>query len=229
MDALTIEEFQLALPDRMKKTVNAELVKHISATLADPDMYEAYRENLISYASVMADGRFKMENYISAVKYCSHKMMDKTNIASFSATFPQKVKDWAMRGVDSKDVASYVSSYAKSKLVIGILTQSMIPSSILNQDLYQKALNVQDVLMRTAFSEKVRSDAANSLLTHLKPAETAKVELNIGMKPDSSIAALRESALAFVAVQKAAIQDGKVNAQEVAHSSLLLEGEKVDD
>jgi hypothetical protein len=229
MDKITIDELKMALPERMKKSINPALAAHITATLSDPDMYEAYRENLISYASVMADGRFKMENYISAIKYCSHKLMDKTNIDAFSATFPKKIQDWVTRGVASKDIASYVSAYAKSKLVIGILTQSMIPCSILNQDLYQKALNVQDVLMRTAISEKVRSDAANSLLTHLRPPEVQKLELDIGLKPDSSITALRTSMLEFVAEQRAAIEKGTVNAQQVAHSSLVIEGEKADE
>ena len=64
-----------------------------------------------------------------------------------------------------------MTSYNKNKLVNLILEQSMIPSWVLNQDMYQKALNVQCELMLTANSEKV-SDAANSILTHLKPPQS---------------------------------------------------------
>ena len=57
-------------------------------------------------------------------------------------------------GKNAKDISSFVTSYNKNKLVNLILEQSMIPSWVLNQDMYQKALNVQCELMLTANSEK---------------------------------------------------------------------------
>lgn len=227
MDALTIEQFKDALPDKVKKSINPEIIRKINRTLSEPEMYEVYRENLLSYANVMQDGRFKMSNYIDAVKYVSHKLAGKTNIDAFSQTFPQKMQDWAAKGVSSKDQASYITAYNKSKLVTLIMEQSLIPSWVLNQDLYQKALNVQAELMLTANSEKVRTDAANSLLTHLKMPETQKVELNVGVKKDSSIDQLRNAMIELAAEQKKAIQAGAMNAQQIAHSPVVIEGEKV--
>jgi hypothetical protein len=228
MDALTVEQFKAALPDKVKKSVNQELIQKINKTLADPDMYETYRENLLGYANVMQDGRFKITNYIDAVKYVSHKLMGKTNTDAFSATFPDKMQRWAKQGVSGKDQASYITAYNKSKLVTLIMEQSLIPSWVLNQDLYQKALNVQAELMLSANSEKVRSDAANSLLTHLKMPETQKVELNVGIKKDSSIDALRQAMIDLASEQKKAIQAGAMNAQQIAHAPVVIEGEKVD-
>lgn len=227
MDALTIEQFKDALPDRVKKSINPEIIRKINRTLSDPEMYEVYRENLLSYANVMQDGRFKMTNYIDAVKYVSHKLAGKTNIDAFSQTFPQKMQRWAQQGVSSKDQASYITAYNKSKLVTLIIEQSLIPSWVLNQDLYQKALNTQAELMLTAKSEKVRSDAANSILTHLKMPETQKVELNVGVKKDSSIDSLRQAMIDLVAEQKKAIQAGVFNAQQIAHTPVVIEGETV--
>jgi len=48
MSALTVEQFKVALPDKVKKSINQELIDKINATLSDPDMYEAYRDNLLS-------------------------------------------------------------------------------------------------------------------------------------------------------------------------------------
>ena len=225
MTALTLETFRTALPDKVKKTINQELMDSINKTLSDPDMYETYRENLLSYASVMADGRFKMESYVSAVKYVSHKLMGASNIAAYIKTFPDKYQDFINRGVETKDIASYVTAYNKSKLVNLIMEQTLIPSYVLNQDLYQKALNVQAELMLTAKSEKVRSDAANSLLTQLKMPEVNKVQLDVNVKEDGSIAALRESTLELVRQQKLMVQAGAMNAQEVAHSKLVIDVE----
>jgi hypothetical protein len=198
---------------------------NINKTLSDPDMFETYRENLLSYASVMADGRFKMESYVSAVKYVSHKLMGASNIAAYIKTFPDKYQDFINRGIETKDIASYVTAYNKSKLVNLIMEQTLIPSYVLNQDLYQKALNVQAELMLTAKSEKVRSDAANSLLTQLKMPEVNKVQLDVNVKEDGSIAALRESTLELVRQQKLMVQAGAMNAQEVAHSKLVIDVE----
>lgn len=220
MTVLTVEQFQSALPDKVKKSVNQELIDQVNKTLADPDLYEAYRDNLLSYTRVMADGKFKVQNYIDAVKYVSHKLMGASNIEAYSKTFPDKIAMFNAAGVLPKDIASYITAYNKSKLVNLIFEQTLIPSYVLNQDLYQKALNVQAELMVTANSEKVRCDAANSLLTHLKMPETQKVELSVGVREDSAIAALRESTMALAKAQRLMVESGSMNAQQIAHSKL---------
>lgn len=223
-DPLTIEQFKRALPERVKKSVNPQLIHQINKTLSEPEMFEQYRENLVSYASIMADGRFKISSYIDAVKYTSFKLMGKTNLDAYSATFPDRIQRFTTQGVASKDIASYVTSYNKSKLVGLIMEQSIIPSWVLNQDLYQQALNTQAELMLTARSEKVRSDAANSLLTQLKAPEVAKVELNVHQKEDSTVDQLRKATLELVAQQRTAIKAGQISAEEAAHSTLIIEG-----
>lgn len=222
---LTVDQFKIALPDKVKKSINQELIDQINATLSDPDMYEAYRENLLSYTKVMADGRFKIGDYVNAVKYVSHKLMGASNIEAYVKTFPDKYQRFTNQGVASKDIASYVTAYNKSKLVNLIMEQTLVPSYVLNQDLYQKALNVQAELMLTAKSEKVRSDAAAHLMAALKMPETQKVELDIGVKEDGSIAALRATTLELARQQRLMVEAGAMNAQEVAHSKLVLDVE----
>lgn len=223
MGALTIDQFKQALPDKVKKSINQELIDQINGTLSDPEMFESYRENLLSYTKVMADGRFKVDSYVQAVKYVSHKLMGCTNIEAYTKTFPDKYARFVAQGVQAKDIASYVTAYNKSKLVNLIFEQTLIPSYVLNQDLYQRALNVQAELMVNSGSDKVRCDAANSLLTHLKMPETQKVELEIGVKEDSSIAQLRQATLELARQQRLAMEAGAMNAQEVAHAKIILD------
>lgn len=219
---LTIDQFKQALPDKVKKSVSQELIDQVNSTLSDPDMFEAYRDNLLSYTRVMADGRFKVSEYINAVRYVSHKLMGCTNIDAYTKTFPDKYQRFMAQGVVAKDIASYVTAYNKSKLVNLIFEQTLIPSYVLNQDLYQKALNVQAELMVSAKSEKVRADAANSLLTHLKMPEKQKVELEVSVKEDSSIAQLRTATLELARQQRLSMEAGQMNAQQVAHSRLQV-------
>lgn len=221
LPALTVEMFQMALPDKVKKSVNQELIDQVNKTLSDPEEFEAYRDNLLSYTRVMADGRFKVQEYINAVRYVSHKLMGATNIEAYTKTFPDKYARFVAQGVQAKDIASYVTAYNKSKLVNLIFEQTMIPSYVLNQDLYQKALNVQAELMVSARSEKVRADAANSLLTHLKMPEKTKVELDINVKEDSSIGALRKATMELAERQRLAVASGSSTAQEIAHSRVV--------
>lgn len=226
MSALTIEQFQEALPEKMKKSVNKEIIDQINKTLSDPELYEQYRDNLLSYTRVMQDGKFKITQYLDAVRYVGFKLMGMTNQEAYSRAFPEKMTRFMLQNVQAKDIASYVTAYNKSKLVTLLYEQTMIPTSILNQDLFQKALNVQAELMVSATSEKVRSDAANSLINALKPPDVKKVELNVGMREDQSISSLREATLELVAQQKQMIQSGLANAQQVAHSK-VIEGERL--
>lgn len=225
---LTAEQFTKVLPPHVKKSINTELIDKINATLQEPELREIYRDNLLGYTSVMSEGRFKISSYIDAVRYVSFKLLGDTNIAAYVRTFPDKYQRFLAEGVCSKDIASYVTAYNKGKLVNLIFEQSLVPSHVLNADLYQKALNTQAELMVESHSDKVRCDAANSLLTHLKMPETTKIELDIGLKEDKTINALRESTLALVAMQRQMIKAGGMSAKEVAHAGLVIEHNDVN-
>jgi uncharacterized membrane protein YciS (DUF1049 family) len=226
--ALTVEQFQRALPPQVKKSVNVELMDRVNNLLGDPELVDAYRDNLVSYTSVMAQGKYKISNYVDAVRYVTHKLLGKTNIDAYTCTFPEKYQRFISQGVVPKDIASYCTAYHKSKLVQGIFAQTLTPSWIMNADLYQKALNVQADLMMNANSEKVRTEAANSILNQLKMPETQKVELDIGIRENSAINELRKSTMELVAQQKLMLQSGAMNAQEIAHSKLAIEAEFED-
>ncbi len=217
---LSLEQFRQALPEKLKKSINQELIDQINTTLSNPEEFEAYRNNLLSYTKVMADGRFKVSEYINAVRYVSFKLMGMSNIDAYSRTFPDKIARFSAQGVQSKDVASYVTAYNKSKLVNLIFEQTLVPIWVLNADLVQRALNVQAELMISAKSEKVRSDAANSLLTHLKQPEKQEVQLNIGVQDDGAIAKLREATMELARAQRLQVESGAANAQEIAHSKI---------
>lgn len=224
---LTKDEFKQALPDKFRLNVTNELVDRVNAILADPDICDTYRENFISYAHVLQSGKFKIQNYIDAVKYVSFRLMNYKQTKAYSLAFPEKIADWQARGVSDKDMSSYITAYNKSKLVTELYAQTLIPTSILNQDLHQEALKTQADLMRTAKSEMVQHLAAKTILEMTKPPETQKVELSLGEKQGNHIDALREATMALVAQQRAAIQAGAMNAQDAAHCR-VIEAERVE-
>ena len=226
---LTIDQFKRALPPQVKKNINQELMTSINKTIADPLIASELRDNVIGYCHVLKEGKFKIPDYVNAVKYVSFKLMGNSNIESYIKTFPDKYQRWLIEGVTEKDMSSYVSMYNKTKLVNLILEQTLVPMHVLNAELYQKALNTQAHLMATAKSEKVRSDAANSVLTHLKPPEKTEIELNVSHKESSVIDELRKTTMALAEQQRTAIGAGAVTAQQVAHTEVVAKEADIEE
>ena len=226
IEAMTRDQFVRVLPKSLKTSVNDSLLDTINNVISDPEMREVYRDNILSYTSVLQDGKFKILDYVNAVRYVSFKLLGSSNIVAYSKAFPDRYQKFLNEGVSDKDIASYISSYNKNKLVNLIFAQTLVPSYVLNADLYQKALNVCAELMMTANSEKVRCDAANNLLNQLKMPDTQKVELSIGVKEDSVINELRMATMALVAQQRESIVIGSSSVREIAHSSIISNIEK---
>ena len=232
-DLVTKEQMLRVLPKHIRGNLTDEMLATLNKSITDPNFREVYRENLLGYTTVIQDGRYKLQAYLDAVKYCSYKFLGSTNIEAYTKTFPDRFQRLVDEGADNKTISSYAAAYRKNQLVNKVFEQGMIPTHILNADIFQKAINVQVDLMQHAASEKVRTDAANSLLNHLKAPETKKLEIDIGVKHDKSIDDLRAATRELVRVQKQQIEDKVVSAQVIAHSKIIRdeiieEGELVE-
>jgi len=222
--ALTTEVFQQALPKQIRGRINQEIIDGINNTFSDPAMCELYRDNLLSYSSVMREGKFKIDKYIEAVRYVGFKLMGDANITAYTKAFPDRYARLLRGGSSVKDISSFVAAYNKNKLVNLVYEQALTPVHILNADVYQSAINMQaDIMNDVSVSPKVRSDAADSLLRHLKAPEAAKVELDIVVKEDSAIRDLQATMRKLVGAQRETIINGDMSSEEVAHSKLVIE------
>jgi predicted glycosyl hydrolase (DUF1957 family) len=220
---LTRLEIEQALPANLKSAATDALTDMVNNIAADPLVAEQVRNNFIGYAGVMKEGKFKTEDYVQAVTYVSYKLMNYTNKEAYIRTFPQRYQNMVAKGISTQDMAAYISSYSRGKLVNMIMEQSLVPTWVLNQDMYQKALNVQVELMTSANSEKVRSDAANSILTHLKKPEATKFQIDVGVNESSGLNELKEN-LKKLAEMQVQLIEGGVETKLIAGSP-LVEGE----
>lgn len=220
---LTIQEVAQAVPANLKSSVTQHLVDTVNNIVADPEVAEQIRNNFVSYTNVLRDGKFKTEDYLNAVVYVSYKLMGLTNQEAYIKTFPQRYQALLAKGTPSRDISSFVAAYNRGKLVNLILEQCMVPSWVLNQDIYQKAINVQADLMLNANSEKVRSDAANSLLTHLKKPENHNFQISMEVNESAGLNELRDSLNKLAEKQLELIESG-VSTKLIA-ASPLIEGE----
>lgn len=206
---LTELELRTALPPALKSAATPELLAKVNAIVNDPLELEAIRDNFVTYAGVLADGKYKMDDYLSAVKYVSYKLMGNSNQDAWAKTFPQRHAAMVAAGKSSKEMSSHVAMYNKGKLVNAIMEQSIIPTWVLNQDKFQDAINIQYDLAQNAQSEKVRSDAANSLMTHLaKPKDVGGIQLNIDTVGGKTMDQLRDTLNQMSGVARQLIGEG---------------------
>lgn len=228
---LNEQEFKTCLPKQFQGNVNQEVIDRINRVMADPETAEMMRENLIGYTHVMQDGKFKLTSYIDAVRYVSYKLMGNSNMMAFVKTFPERYNAWVKKGITKKEMSSHVSAYNKNKLVNLIYEQTLVPTYVLNADNYQEAINTQMEIMRdTTVSAKVRSDAANSILNHLKRPEPAKMEVSVGIKESDTLSELRQLQRQLAVQQAKDINEGTHTSKEVAeHRILDAEFSEVED
>jgi len=222
--ALTMGMLRDVLPPRLHSGLSEALLDQINTTITDPIVLDQFRDNLISFSTILKQGRFRLDHYICAVKYVSLIAMGDTKREAYLKTFPGKHKKLVAANTPDTHVKAYASVYHKTKLVTLILEQMLVPVFIYNSAVYQEAVNAEANLMRNAKSEKVRCDAAAVLLQHLRPPDTQKIELDIGYKEDDSIKALRATTLALARQQQEMIEKGTASTQVIATSTLVEEG-----
>ena len=227
-EVVTRDQLLRTLPKQVRSNLTDEILDSLNKSITDPNFREVYRENLLGFTSVIQDGKYKLQSYIDAVKYVTYKFTGSKDIEAYAKTFPDRYQRLVEEGASSKTISSYAATYKKTQLVQKIFEQNMIPVHIFNADIFQKAINVQAQLMVSANSEKVRSDAANSLLSHLKPPEIKKIELDVGIKQDKSLDDLREATRELVEIQKRQLEAKTITPKDVAHSKLIRDEDIID-
>ena len=215
-------EIEKSLPAHLKTAATQELTDKINQISQDPEFAQQVGDNFISYTAVLKEGRFKTEDYLNAVVYVSHKLLGASNEEAYMKTFSQRYAALVAKNTSAKDIASYVSAYNRGKLVNLILEQTLVPTHVLNAHIYQKAINVQvDLMSDPDVSPKVRTDAANSLLTHLKKPENKAFDLKLEIEDSSGMRELKESINRLAEQQRAAIEQGNVTTKTLAETPLF--------
>jgi hypothetical protein len=195
------------------------MIDFINTTEGD-EFRDIYKDNLVGFANVIEGGRYKMLDYINAVKFVSYKLIGDSNTIAYAKTFPDRYQRLVDKNTPAKTISSFSTAYNKGDLVHKILERTLVPIHILNMDIHQEAINTQAELMRSAKSETVRQKAAECLIMQLKAPEAAKIEVDVTYS-NSSIDDLRETTRALAQQQLQMIKSGVVTAEHVAHSDII--------
>jgi len=222
---LTLKSVQESLPANHRQNITQYMVNQLNTLSKDPEEARYIRDNFVTFSQVLEEGRYRIGDYVHAIMYVSYKVMGKTNFESYKLTFPDRYSKMINSGKQTKDIASIVTAYNKGQLVVKIMERAIVPTWILNQDNFQTAINTQVSLMTDpSVSDKVRSDAANSILTHLKKPETVhKSELKINIGLNDGMVALEQTLVELSKKQLNLIEnDPNVSANDIASHSMKV-------
>jgi len=220
---LSLVEVKESLPVNFRNNITQIMVDQLNNLSKDPEQSRYMRENFVSFSQVLQEGRFKLSDYVTAVMYVSKKVMGMTNHMAYKETFPERFQGMIDAGKQPKDISSVICGYNRGILVTKITERAIVPSWILNQDMHQKALQVQhDLMMDDDVSSKVRCEAANSLLTHLKKPDAVKTGLQVNIAINDGISALEDSLRQLSEQQRKTIQhSSEISIKDIAETELI--------
>ena len=222
MTDLTVPMLQEVIPKNLRSNVDQQLVDEING-LTDPIMQECYAENLVCFSTVLDEGKYSLPQYLNGVRYVSYKLMGLTNEKAHRKTFPDKHIDWKARGIKAKRISNYVYAYNGGKMVMAMLKQAIIPTTILNAGKFQGALNVLYGIARDkAVLPKDRVAAADSLVRHLKPLEVATIATDAVVHSDDTIEQLAKIMHDMAKLSVDTIKSGHTTAHEVAAAPMTI-------
>lgn len=219
-----IVELKESLPKQHRSKVTDQFVTDLNNMIKDPDFGEVYSRTVVTYSSVLQEGRFKLTDYFNAAAFVSYKMLGMGNLAAYQKVFPDKCQKMVARNLSAKDMHAYASTYNKTKLVTAIYEQTLVPDHIMYASVRHKAIAAQAALLNSS-NEHIVQKAADSLMNHLKSPESAKLTIDMGTKDTGVIADLSSALASLANQQQQMITSGSMNARQIAHS-VIIEGEK---
>ena len=146
-DHLTKEQLSGAMPDkRFRRHITDEVIAVINSE-PDSELRRVFRDNTLTYSSVLSTGKHSLAAYVNAVKFVSLRLMGDKASTAYSKVFPDRYQNLLSRNASASYIASFADNYSKTGLITKIMEQTMVPTHILNAGVYQEAINVQAELM----------------------------------------------------------------------------------
>lgn len=211
MSKVTLDSLKAVTPKSQRSMITTDLVEKLNKWGEDPKLLESYGENVLSYISVLRDGKFKIEDYMNAVRFVSYKLMGYTDIDAYTITFPERYQRLVDDGVPREDMSPYVAAYKKNMLVVKIFEQTVIPVNVLNNHMAQESLNELMRIGLTGRSEMARVAALSKVIDKTDAPEVKKMQLDVGIRGSDEISDLRSMLSEAATEQLDYIEKGKVD------------------
>ena len=205
---MTLDELKVLMPAKKQKFMNQELVDMINDAENRGDFDGEFEKKVISYSSVLTQGRYKTSDYIAAVEFCTYYLSGDEQAEAYVKTFPGKVKRRVLEG-KSAYATGAPSMYYGGQLVQAIMAQAQM-------NVRMRHYNKIDIMVETLFdlaisrlsTDRIRMEAADKVLTHLKEPDQSHIEIEVGIRKDESGIALEKKLIEVAELQKQAFING---------------------
>lgn len=200
--------------------ITQDYLDRIEASVTNSEVAEQFKENFVTYLNVLSKGKYKMDDYISAVKYVSYKLLGYSNIKAYAATFPDRYQ--RLKDEGQQQIEAFVSMYARGKLVNQIFEQTMVPTYVLNAPLHQEALNELAMMIKDPdVRGMTKVKACEAILQHTKQPEVVKGELTIGIEQSDTINDLREIVENLADTHKVLLERKGMTLKQIAETNII--------
>ena len=217
---LALEAVKKLVPKNQRTMITQEFLNKIEASVQDSLIAEQFKENFITYLNVLSKGKYKMEDYISAIKYVSYKLLGYTNIDAYAATFPERYNRLKKEGQQKID--AFVAMYNKGKLVMQIYEQTIVPTYVLNAPLHQEALNeLAKMIKDPSVRGMTKVKACEAILQNTKQPDVVKGELSIDIGQQDTIAELREVTEQLADTFKKSLEHKVKSLKEISEANII--------
>ena len=217
---LQLEAVKKLVPKAQRTLITQEFLDRVEASVSNEVIAEQFKQNFISYLNVLSKGKYKMDDYLSAVKYVSFKLLGYSNIDAYAATFPERYQ--RLKDEEQTQIEAFVSMYNKGKLVMQIYEQTIVPTHVLNAPLHQDALNaLADMLKDPSVRGMTKVKACEAILQHTKQPDIIKGELTIGIEQSDTINDLREVTENLADTYKRLLENKSMGLKDVIEAKII--------
>lgn len=217
------EQLKRFLPKEKKHLATDEIVALLNNPLDDDIRSEFFTENFISYVDLLVESpSYGLADYIKAIKFASHRMMGNTWLECYQKTFPDRYDEHLASGKSLDALRAKADGFSRTNLVKSILARGYIAPYVLNQPLFQKALNTAaSIMLDEDASHIARVQAAKTVLEYTKAPEIQKVQMEVGVKANEDLIRMEKMLHQLAETQDRLIQEGKLTAKEVIESNII--------
>ena len=210
-----------AIAKQSKRDIGEKETELIESLLGSDSIEPDYfKEKLVTFSSVINGMRsVTAVDYIKAVQYCSYMSLGDSQYNAYCKTHPDRVAAKSNDGT----VRASANLYHKTDLVQKILAMAEIPFHLMFMSKRYAAIEKLSDLMMNSGSDRIQMESADKLLTHLKPPESSKIEIDIGIGRNSAISSLEATLTALAIQQVDMIGSGKMSAKNVVDAELITE------
>ena len=195
---------------------------YLNRILSDVHTLNNFKENLVTYKSILQDGKYKVQDFFNAVAYVNFKSMNHKNIEAYALVFPVRMTTFKQQGKSIEEIHSIVSGYHRTKLVTNIMAQAQIPRHLLFGDIYQEAIYMNLKIMRDDRTRiDVKQKAAQFLAEHLAMPEDANIQLNITHDGTDFVKEMRNTMEALGSKQLDQLKQGNMSLKDIAASKIV--------